>query len=276
MRTAPFKKNGPIALTTGRDVCEVFWKQYLNQGCNWHRATSWEKATCGTTYCHTSSGQQHSDRLQYQKTAIQCKSLVHREGVDDDLRRGHEKTAPIWRKSPGLPWRGGRRSEERTQEDRANQTRVPWSTVKGWTTIWGEDTRRPRQSDASPLVHREGVDDDLRRGHKKTAPIRHESPGPPWRGGWRSEERTQEDSAIRRKSPGPPWRGGRWPEERTRCHSDASPLVHREVVDDNLRRLRTLHREQKNADEVSTNNYSWVVKLSMQTVSVTQNWPLLN
>ena len=171
----------------------------------------------------------------------------------DDLRRGHKKTAPIRRKSPGPlwrggrwseerhektapircespgpPWRGGWWSEERTQEDSANKTRVPWSTVKGWTMTWGEDARRQCQSDASP------------------------------------------------QSPDPPWRGGQWPEERTQCHSDASPLVHREVVDDNLRRLRTLHQEQKNADEVSTNNYSWVVKLSMQTVSVTQNWPLLN
>ena len=202
-RTAPFKKNGPIALTTGRDVCEVFWKQYFNQRRNWHHATSWEKATCGTTYCHTSSGQQHSDRLQYQKTAIQCKSLVHREGVDDNLRRGHEKTVPVRRESPGPPWSGGRRPEERTREDSANQTRVSWSTVKWWMTTWGEDTRRQWQSDVSPLVYREVVDDDLR-----------------------------------------------------------SP--------------RTLHREQKDTDEVRANNYSWVVKLSTQTVSVTQNWPFLN
>ena len=207
-RTAPFKKNGPIALTTGWDVCEVFWKQYFNQRHNnqrrnWRRATSWEKATCGTTYCRTSSGQQHGDRPQYEKTAIQRKSLVHREVVDDDLRRGHEKTVPIRRESPGLPWSGGRRPEESTREDSANQTRVPWSTVKWWMTTWGEDTRR-------------------------------------------------------------------------QCQSDVSPLVYREVVDDDLRRPRTLHQEQKDTDEVSTNNYSWVVKLSTQTVSVTQNWPFLN
>ena len=85
-----------------------------------HRATSWEKATCGITCCRTSSGQQHGDRPQYEKTSIHCKSLVHREGVDDDLmrghektvpfegvdddpRRGHEKTVPIRRESPGPP-----------------------------------------------------------------------------------------------------------------------------------------------------------------------------
>ena len=207
-RTAPFKKNGPIALTTGWDVCGVFWKQYFNQRRNWHRATSWEKATCGTTYCHTSSGQQHGDRPQYEKTAIQCKSLVHREGVDDDLRRGHEKTVPIRLESPGPPWRGGRRPEERTREDSANQTRVPWSTVKGWTTTWGEDTRRQCQSDVSPLVHREVVDDDLRRGHaEKTVPIRRESPGLPWSGGWRPEERTREDSANQTRVP---WSTVKW------------------------------------------------------------------
>ena len=122
MRTAPFKKNGPLALTTGRDVCEVFWKQYLNQRHNWHRATSWEKVTCGTTYCCTSSGQQHSDWPQYEKTAIQCKSLVHCEGVDDDLRRGHEKTVPIRHKSTGPPWRGGRRPEERTLHQEQKDT----------------------------------------------------------------------------------------------------------------------------------------------------------
>ena len=259
MRTAPFKKNGPLALTTGRDVCEVFWKQYLNQRHNWHRATSWEKVTCGTTYCCTSSGQQHSDWPQYEKTAIQCKSLVHCEGVDDDLRRGHEKTVPIRHKSTGPPWRGGRRSEERTREDGANQTRVPWSTVKGWTTIrhganqtqvpwstvkgwttiWGEDTRRQCQSDASPLVHREGVDDDLRRGHEKTVPIRRESPGPPWRGGQRSEERTREDSANQTRVPWSTVKGWTtvWGEDtRRQCQSDASPLVYCEVVDDDLRK----------------------------------------
>ena len=111
-RTAPFKKNGPIALTTGWDVCEVFWKQYFNQRHNWHRAMSWEKATCGTTYCCRSSGHQHGNRLQYERTAIQCKSLVHREGVDDNLRRGRKKTVPIRRESPGLPWSGGQQPEE--------------------------------------------------------------------------------------------------------------------------------------------------------------------
>ena len=146
-------------------------------------------------------------------STIQCKSLVHREGVDNDLRRGHEKTAPIWRKSPGLPWRGGQRSEERTREDSANQTRVPWSTVKGWTTIWGEDTRRRRQSDVSPLVHHEGVDNDLRRGCKKTVPVRCKSTVP-WSTvkGWTM---TWGEDAVpfRRKSPGPPWSGGWQPEE---------------------------------------------------------------
>ena len=71
----------------------------------------------------------------------------------------------------------------------------PWSTVKGWMTTWGEDTRRQCQSDVSPLVHREVVDDDLRRGHEKTVPIRLESPGLPWSGGWPPEGRTREDSA---------------------------------------------------------------------------------
>ena len=124
MRTAPFKKNGPIALTTGWDVCEVFWKQYFNQRHNWHHAMSSEKATCGTTYFCTSSGHQHGNRLQYEKTAIQCKSLVHCEGVDNDLRRGHEKTAPIRRESPGLPWSGGQRPEE--TEDTALETEGHW------------------------------------------------------------------------------------------------------------------------------------------------------
>ena len=143
---------------------------------------------------------------------------------------------PLWvRAHP--PWL----SEERTQEDSANQTQVPWSVVKGWTMIWGEtredsanqmwvpwstmkgwmmiwgeDTRRQCQSDASPLVHREGVDNDLRRGCKKTVPIRHESPGPPWRGGQWPEERMQEDSVSQMQ-----------------VHS---PLIHREGVDNDLRR----------------------------------------
>ena len=243
-RTAPFKKNGPIALTTGWDVCEVFWKHYFNQRRNWYRATTWEKATRGTTYCRTSSGQQLGDWPRYEKTVPfsaspwstvmgwtmtwgqdtrrqchskrwtttqeedtrrQCHSdachLVHREGVDDGLRRGHEKAVPIRRKSPGLLWSGGRWPEERTREDSANQTRVPWSTVKGWTTIGGEDPRRQCQSDTSPLVHPEGLDDNLRRGHEKTVPIRWESPGPPWSGGRRPEERTREDSANQARVP---------------------------------------------------------------------------
>ena len=115
--------------------------------------TSWEKATCGTTCCRTSSGQQHGDRPQYQKA---CHSV----------------------QVPGPPWRGGQWPDERTREDGANQMRVPWSTVKWWMTTWGD------------------------RGH---------------------------------------------------CIGN-----------------RTC------TDEVSTNNYSWVVRLSTQTASVTQNWPFLN
>ncbi len=59
-------------------------------------------------------------------SAIQCKSLVHRDGVDDDLRTGHEKT-------------------------------VPFEGVDG-------DPRRGHEK----TVPFEGVDDDPRRGHEKT------------------------------------------------------------------------------------------------------------
>ena len=108
-------------------------------------------------YCHTSSGQQHSDRPQYEKTAIQCKSLVQREGMDNDLRTGHEKTVPL-KGVDDDPRRGHEKTvpfegvdEERTRED---------CHSKGWTMTRGEDTKR---------LPFEGVDDDPSRGHEKTA-----------------------------------------------------------------------------------------------------------
>ena len=112
MRTVPFKKNGPIALTTSRDVCEVFWKQYLST-----------KGVTGIV--------QHHGRRQpvAQRTVI--RPVASNTVIGFSTRR--------------LPFSAS-----------------PWSTVKGWTMTWGEDTRRRRQSDASPLVYREGVDDDLR------------------------------------------------------------------------------------------------------------------
>ena len=154
MRTAPFKKNGPIALTTGWDVCEVFWKQYFNQRRNWHGAN------------FMGEGDLWHNVLSY----VQWPATRRSASVPEDC---HSVQVP------GPPWRGGHWPDERTREDSANQMRVPWSTVKWWMTTWGD------------------------RGH---------------------------------------------------CIGN--------------RRTCT--------DEVSTNNYSWVVKLSTQTVSVTQNWPFLN
>ena len=182
-RTAPFKNNGSIALTTGWDVCEVFWKHYFNQRRNWYRATTWEKATRGTTYCRTSSGQQLGDWPRYEKTVPfsaspwstvmgwtmtwgqdtrrQCHSKGWTATRGEDTRRQcHSKG---WMMTRGEDTRRQCHSKGWTMtwgEDTRRQCHS-----KRWTTTQEEDTRRQCHSDACHLVHREGVDDDLRRGH---------------------------------------------------------------------------------------------------------------
>ena len=58
---------------------------------------------------------------------------------DSAIRRGGRRPEERTREDSAIR-RGGRRPKKRTREDSAIQTHATWSTVKGWTTTWGEDT----------------------------------------------------------------------------------------------------------------------------------------